>query len=77
MTEASSAMRSREESAASSRCLMRSQLRSSSLVRTSAHEPFSLRPRKVTESFPASMPSRTRASASARSWKSVPPSSGE
>ena len=42
ITEESSAISSREGSAASSRCLSSSQLRSSALVRTSAHEPLQL-----------------------------------
>ena len=75
ITEASSAVSSWSGSAATSWCLMSSQLFSEALVFTNVHEPLSLRPRNVIESLPASMPARTRASASSRSPNAKRPSS--
>src|SRR5207247_2311688 len=58
-------------------CLIRSQFLAS-LVRTSAKDPLTFSPRSRKLSLPLSRPSRTRRSASLRSWNQYScPSSGE
>ena len=77
-TDLSSSVTSRSVSANRSLCFISSHSLAARLVRTSVQEPFSLCPRRNTEIFPSSIPSRMRASASSRSSnESLPPSSGE